>query len=636
MKDGFISIAAITPSIRVADCLKNAEHIAEALAKAAASGVQAAVLPELCLTGATCGDLFLHDTLLRGAEEGLRLILEKTRAQPLLFTVGLPVRYGGKLYNCAAVCCSGRLMGLIPKANLPVHGAACEPRWFAPAPEHMGRVMYCGSEVPFGTNQLFCEARHPQFTVAVEIGEDAFALTAPACAHAAAGAQVILNPAAACELVGQSDYRKAMLGAASSRLMAAYARAEAGYGESTTDMVFAGHNLIFECGTLLAESKPFACGFAQSEADVRRLCDERMKMSLFPAGQADEYLTHYFTLPETVTRLTRHISAQPFIPEDGAALYERCESILAIQAAGLARRIEHAWCKKAVIAISGGLDSCLALLAAVRAMDLLGRPHSDILAISMPCFGTTERTRSNAQLLCQYLGVDFDQINISESVRLHLRDIGRDETVQDVTYENAQARERMQVAMDIANREGGLVVGTGDLSELALGWATYNGDHMSMYGVNASIPKTLVRCLVRHCADTCGQPELSRVLHSILDTPVSPELLPAKDGQIAQKTEDIVGPYELHDFFIFHMLRYGFAPGKILRLAEYAFAGVYERETILKWLKIFVRRFFIQQFKRSCIPDGPAVGTVSLSPRSSWRMPSDACAALWQREAEML
>jgi len=626
MKDGWIKVAAATPALKVADAVYNTQEIIELMQKADAEGVKLLVFPELAITGATCGDLYLQRPLLEGALDGLEKLLAASEGRDMLTVVGLPLAVDGKLYSAAAVLLDGTILGVVPKGQ-------STDRCFAPAPEEMIEITLLEQEVPFGTDLIFSCEDLPEFRLGVEIGEDLWQPQPASTALALAGATVIACPSAVCETVGAGEYRRLLVRSQSARSFCGYVLAEAGENESTTDMVFAGHNLIAENGVLLAESQPFTQGLTISDLDVDRLEGERRRGSFAPAF-TEEYVRIPFDLPLKDTVLTRVIDSNPFVPSENTA--QRFESILNIQAHALKKRIAHAWCQKAVIGISGGLDSCLALLVAVRAMDLLGRPHSDVLAVTMPCFGTTSRTRSNAEILCSELGVTFECVNIAESVRLHLRDIGHDENNHNVTYENAQARERTQVLMDIANRENGMVIGTGDLSELVLGWATYNGDHMSMYGVNGAIPKTLVRHLVRHAAQTARSEALSAVLIDILDTPVSPELLPARDGEIAQKTEDLVGPYELHDFFLYYMLRYGFAPGKIFRMALAAFGDAYDRETLLKWLKNCYRRFFIQQFKRSCLPDGPRVGSVGVSPRGDLRMPSDACSTLWLKEIDEL
>lgn len=629
MRDGFIKVAAGTPEIRVADCVYNAQQCAALIGQAAQQGVKVLCLPELCLTGYTCADLFLQDTLLQGAEDALETVLEATKEVDMLIAVGLPVRskWDNKLYNCAAVFHKGVLLGLVPKTYIPNYGEFYEQRWFASGAGISQGMELCGQSVCMEAGALLqCESM-PNLVVGVEICEDLWAPAPPSVALARAGATLILNLSASNETVGKASYRRSLVSGQSGRLMCGYVYADAGEGESTTDLVFAGHNLIAENGTILAE-KRFEAGLTISEIDVDKLVYERRRIGTFTASEK-EIWRGYFDLELEDTVLTRSVEKNPFVPADRGDREARCQEILTIAALGLKKRLAHTHAKTAVVGLSGGLDSTLALIITARAMDLLGRPRTDITAITMPCFGTTSRTRSNAQILCQALGTDFRCIDIGPAVRQHFQDIGQAFENQDVTFENSQARERTQVLMDVANMEGGLVIGTGDLSELALGWATYNGDHMSMYGVNAGVPKTLVRHLVTHCAATAVSQDLSRVLLDILDTPVSPELLPAQNGRIAQVTEDLVGPYQLHDFFLYHMLRYGTPPDKLRFLANAAFQGVYDPATIDAWLHTFLRRFFAQQFKRSCLPDGPKIGSVALSPRGDWRMPSDAEAAIW-------
>ena len=636
MRDGFIKVAAGTPKIRVADCRYNAEQIFTLMRQAAHQGVRVLCLPELCLTGYTCGDLFFQDTLLKGAEEGLATILEATKNLDMVTAVGLPVRYNNKLYNCAAVIHCGKILGLVPKTYIPNYGEFYEGRWFTSGDAVDSYVEdLCGQRPLLCAKQTF-DCNVPNLVIGVEICEDLWAVEPPSLKLAAAGATLILNLSASDEMVGKADYRRQLVTGQSARCVCGYVYADAGEGESTTDLVFAGHNLIAENGALLAQ-RQFADGLTVSEIDVEKLCYERRRMNTFPhtTGLVND---GSFSFELSTTHLTRPVSPTPFVPADDHHRAERCEEILKIAALGLKKRLEHTGARTAVIGLSGGLDSTLAILITTIAMGMLGRPTSDILAVTMPCFGTTQRTRSNAEILAERLGATLKVVDISRAVKQHFADIGQSMADQDVTFENAQARERTQVLMDLANQRGGLVIGTGDLSELALGWCTYNGDQMSMYAVNASIPKTLVRHLVAHVAgDKAGEDEaLSHVLEDILDTPVSPELLPAIEGEIAQKTEDIVGPYELHDFYLYYAVRWGFSPRKVLRLAEQAFGGRYDRSTLLKWLKNFYRRFFSQQFKRSCMPDGPKVGSVTLSPRGDWRMPSDAVADLWLKELEDL
>ena len=639
MRDGFIKVAAGTPKIRVADCRYNAEQIFTMMREADKQGVKVLCLPELCLTGYTCGDLFLQDTLLCGAEEGLQTILEATRNLDMVTVLGLPVRckWDNKLYNCAAVIQSGEILGLVPKTYLPNYGEFYEQRWFASGAGVETSVDLCGETVDMDAAGLFACETVPNLVLGVEICEDLWATEPPSARLARGGATVILNLSASNELVGKSGYRRNLVVGQSGRLVCGYVYADAGEGESTTDLVFTGHNMIAENGALLAERR-FATGLTISEIDVDRLAYERRRMTTFNGQRQADLWRASFSLPLEETRLTRAVSPAPFVPADAEDRAERCNEILKIAALGLKKRLEHTGARTAVVGLSGGLDSTLAILITAVAMKLLDRPASDIIAVTMPCFGTTDRTRDNAVELAERLGATLKRIDIGSAVKVHFKDIGQSMEDHSVTFENGQARERTQVLMDIANQNGGLVIGTGDLSELALGWATYNGDHMSMYGVNAGIPKTLVRHLVAFVSDDKGSedPRLSAVLDDILDTPVSPELLPAIEGKISQKTEDLVGPYELHDFFLYYAIRWGFPPRKVFRLAEHALGRTYDRATILKWLNSFYRRFFTQQFKRSCLPDGPKVGSVTLSPRGDWRMPSDAESTIWINEVETL
>ncbi len=641
MKDGFIKVAAGTPNIRVADCDYNAGQIIALMKEAAAQGVKVLALPELCVTGYTCGDLFLQPTLLDGAERAMRRILEETAELELLAAVGMPVRAGGKLFNCAVVVQKGSILAIVPKTYLPSYGEFYETRWFHLCDRDWDETLIPrGSQMDFGNYGSVGQALirfpdMPDLTIGVEICEDLWAADPPSRRLAEAGATLILNLSASDELAGKAAYRRQLVLSQSARLCCGYVYADAGEGESTTDLVFAGHNMIAESGTMLAE-KRFATGLIVSEIDVQRLAYERRRLTSFPLiSHAERLYWDEAEITLSDTSLTRPVSPTPVIPADGSRRAERCEELITIAARGRKKRLEHTNSTCAVVGLSGGLDSTLAILITTKAFDMLGRDRKGILAVTMPCFGTTKRTRSNAEVLAIELGTDFREVNIGKAVEQHFADIGQSMEDQSVTFENAQARERTQVLMDLANQRGGLVIGTGDLSELALGWATYNGDHMSMYGVNASIPKTLVRHLVAWEADRLGG-RAGEVLRDILDTPVSPELLPPKDGEIAQKTENLVGPYELHDFFLYYAIRWGFRPRKVLRLAARAFDGQYDRQTLLKWLKNFYRRFFSQQFKRSCLPDGPKVGSVALSPRGDWRMPSDAVAKLWLDELECL
>ena len=629
MQDGFVRIAAGTPQVFLADTQKNARAIIEMMRAADARRAKLLVLPEMCLTGYTVGDLVLKDTLLRGALDALKELCRASEALDIVTIAGLPLAVGNRLYNCAAVIHKGRVLGMVPKTHLPNYAEYYELRHFAPGPAQAENIALNGESVPFGADLLFRCVNMPEFCLGIEICEDLWVPNPPGVAHALAGATVIANPSASNELVGKADYRRLLLESQSARLVCGYVYADAGQGESSMDSVFAGHDLIYENGERLAESR-WENGLIFADVDVAYLASERRRMNAFREA-AQPHREIPFALRMEALELVRAVAPLPFVPQNAAEREQRCEEILRIQAGGLARRMAHAHAKCAVIGVSGGLDSTLALIVAARAARLAGLGEGGVVAVTMP-FGTTKRTRSNAEILARSLGMDFREVPIADAVRVHFRDIGQDERVHDVTYENGQARERTQVLMDVANKEGGIVIGTGDLSELALGWATYNGDHMSMYGVNCSIPKTLIRYLVRYEADHAGDEELRDVLLDILDTPVSPELLPPVDGDISQKTEDLVGPYELHDFFLYYLLRRACPPKKVLRLAVHALGDRYDEATILSWLRVFCRRFFSQQFKRSCLPDGPKVGSVTLSPRGDLRMPSDASGALWQND----
>ena len=636
MRDGFVKVAAVTPEIKVADCTFNAQRICEELDTALGEKARIIVFPELCLTGYTCGDLFWQEKLLAEAKHALHQIIAHTRGKDALLFVGMPWEKNGKLYNVAAAISDGRLIGLVPKRYLPNYNEFYEARYFAPGNARIEWEKFEGEPVPFGMNQLFC-CNHPQgLCVAAEICEDLWAPDPPSTRHALAGAQIIVNLSASDEATGKYAYRKALVTGQSARLLCGYIYASAGEGESTQDLVFGGHNIIAENGHALAESLRFTTGVTCSEIDVAGLREKRRRMTSFEPSGVEEYERIRFSLPDEETLLTRQFPAMPFVPDRESDRQERCEEILMLQALGLKQRIRHTGCKNLVVGISGGLDSTLALLVMAKTCDMLKLPRTCITAVTMPGFGTTDRTYQNACELTRRLGAQLLEVPIRDAVTQHFQDIGHDPAVHDVTYENSQARERTQILMDIANKKNGMVIGTGDMSELALGWATYNGDHMSMYGVNCSVPKTLVRYLVRYYADACADEAISQILYDVLDTPVSPELLPPKDGEISQKTEDLVGPYELHDFFLYYMVRCGFAPAKIYRLAQLAFAGRYEKTTILYWLKKFYWRFFTQQFKRSCVPDGPKVGSVALSPRGDLRMPSDASVRMWIEELETI
>ena len=637
MKDGFISVACGTPKLRLADCDYNAEQTFTMMRAAEQAGAKVLVLPELGLTGYTCGDLFYQEALLRGAEQALSTVLDATRNLEVVTAVGMPVRKDNFLYNCAVIIQSGHVLGVVPKTHLPNYGEFYEKRQFAPAPQEDDYITFCGQEaVPFGAGQVFSCETVPGLTLGFEICEDLWAPDPPSVAMARAGATVICNLSASNEALGKADYRRQLVSMQSAKLLCGYLYASAGEGESTSDLVFGAHQLIAENGTLLGEQR-YENGLLISQVDVQKLCYERRRTQAFSQPEEQKAYTG-FSLTLSPTKLTRYVAPQPFVPEGKEDRDARCREILLIASLGLKQRLAHTGAKTAVVGLSGGLDSTLAVLITGLAMKMLDRPMTDIVAVTMPCFGTTDRTRNNAVVLAEKLGATLRTVDIAASVRTHFKDIGHDPEDHSVTYENAQARERTQVLMDIANQSGGIVIGTGDLSELALGWCTYNGDHMSMYAVNASIPKTLVRYLVGYLArDNAEKDEaLHDVLEDILDTPVSPELLPAVQGKISQRTEDLVGPYELHDFFLYYMLRWGFSPRKVYRLAVYALGKQYSRDVILKWLKIFYRRFFTQQFKRNCVPDGPKVGSVALSPRGDWRMPSDAQWTVWQRELETL
>ena len=642
MQDGFVKVAAVTSEVRVADVTFNVDACVAAAERACTEdGASVVVLPELAITGYTCEDLFWQDALLDAAERGLADFAARTAELDALLLVGAPVRVNAKLYNCCAVVSSGTILGVVPKRHIPTYNEFYEGRHFVPGTADVVPIDVAGQlDVPFGMSQLFACEELPELVVAAEICEDLWVPEPPSIRHARAGATLICNLSASNALVGKADYRRELVRGQSARLVCGYVYASAGTGESTQDLVFSGHDLVAENGRLLAEGAPFGDGRALTEIDVRQLVAERRRMSTFEtvasAAQLDYHVSR-FTLDVHHVHLTRWVDPHPFVPSDATRRAERCEDVFSIQAHGLAKRLSHTRSTRAVIGVSGGLDSTLALLVAVRAFDLLGLGRVGIIAVTMPGFGTTDRTHDNATLLSQALGVQLREIVIGPAVRQHFSDIGHDESVHDVTYENSQARERTQILMDVANQEGGLVIGTGDLSELALGWATYNGDHMSMYAVNASVPKTLVRHLVRYVADTCGNAAEKDVLLDVLDTPVSPELLPATgDGKIAQRTEDLVGPYELHDFFLYEVLRHGAGPRKVFRLARHALGEKYDDATILSWLKVFYRRYFAQQFKRSCLPDGPKVGSAAVSPRGDLRMPSDACSTLWLAELEAL
>ena len=636
MKQGFVKVAAVTPDMRVADVWYNCDRIIKRLKEAEETGAKVIVFPELCLTGYTCQDLFMQDVLLHEAKAALAVVAEETKGKGTLVFVGLPLAVDGKLYNVAAALNEGKILGFTTKTFLPNYGEFYEMRQFCKGPDVPRIIRYEGTEVWFGPQLLFRAMEMEELIVSAEICEDVWSPIPPSIGASREGAVILVNCSASDETVGKDSYRQELIKGQSARLVAGYVYANAGDGESTTDLVFGGHNIIAENGAVIKESKRFTNEIIYSEIDIFRLLSERRKNTTFQNAGELTLPRIDFTVTVEETVLTREIPHSPFVPDNEVIRNRGCEETLTIQAIGLKKRLLHTNTKTAIVGISGGLDSTLALLVIAKAFDMIGKDRSDIIAVTMPSFGTTDRTYRNACRMTQLMGATLREVPIAEAVRVHFRDIGHDEKIRDVTYENAQARERTQILMDIANQEGGMVIGTGDMSELALGWATYNGDHMSMYGVNASIPKTLVKYLVRYWAERCENDELKGILLDVLETPVSPELLPSENGEIVQKTEDLVGPYELHDFYLYYMLRFGFEPKKIYRLAKYAFQNMYTEEEILKWLKIFCRRFFSQQFKRSCLPDGPKTGTVALSPRGDWRMPSDACAAVWMEDIEKI
>ena len=628
MRDGFIKVAAASPSLKVGNPSFNKDRIIKLMNEAEAKGVKILVFPELSITGYTAGDLFFQSALLESATEALLEIAEASAALDVLSFVGYPLRYNGKLYNTAAAVKGGRILAFVAKRNLPNYSEFYEERWFTPSPKENLVLESEDGDILFGSRIIFSASFPSSLKIAAEICEDLWVPDPPSTHHAAAGATVLVNLSASDEIIGKSEYRRALVSGQAARTVSAYIYADASEGESTTDMVFTGSNVISENGTILASVEYSCDSLLITEVDTDRLERERAARNTYMTEE-DGYDYIDIEFDEEETLLTRPIDPHPFVPSDEGRRRERCEKILTLQALGLKRRLSHTKSRKVVVGLSGGLDSTLALLVAVRAFDMLALDRKGIVAITMPCFGTTGRTKSNAEKLALTEGVDFRTIDIGESVKSHFRDIGQSMDDLSVTFENGQARERTQVLMDVANKEGALVIGTGDLSELALGWATYNGDHMSMYGVNGGVPKTLVRHLVRYVAETTSIKEEAEVLLDILATPVSPELLPARNGEISQVTEDLVGPYELHDFFLYNMVRLSFSPGKIFRLASIAFSGIYDCETIYKWERTFIKRFFQQQFKRSCLPDGPKVGTITLSPRSDWRMPSDGDSEIW-------
>lgn len=631
MKDGFIKVAAATPKIKVADPAYNTEEILKIIDETEKNGASILVFSELTISGYTCGDLFLQQPLLTECKNQLLRIVKATENKSMLVVVGCPIVIKQKLYNCAIVISDGSILGIVPKTHLPNYSEFYELRHFTSG-EGLEEDLWFGEEfgyVNVAVNQLFQCKEIPELVVACEICEDLWVPLPPSTYHAMAGATVICNPSASVETTTKESYRRSLVSNQSARLLAAYIYADAGEGESTQDVVYSGHHLICENGSVLAEAKRFTNEIIYADIDVQKLAAERRKMTSFPGGQTDDYFEQEFSLEVKENKITRTFPKAPFVPDNQDERDKRCDEILSLQSMGLKKRLEHTNCKHAVVGISGGLDSTLAVLVTARAFDLLDIPRENLICVTMPCFGTTDRTYQNAVSLIKELGATLKEVRIEKAVRQHFADIGHDENNHDVTYENSQARERTQILMDMANQYNGMVIGTGDMSELALGWATYNGDHMSMYAVNCSVPKTLVRYLVLYYAETTDNKKLSEVLMDVLDTPVSPELLPPVDGVISQKTEDLVGPYELHDFFLYYMLRFGFPKSKLYRMAKLTFDGVYDDETIKKWLDKFYWRFFSQQFKRSCLPDGPKVGSVAVSPRGDLRMPSDASPTAW-------
>ena len=639
MKYGFVKTAAATPKIRVADCEYNANQIIACIKEAHQNGASLLVFPELCVTGYTCSDLFLQSTLLKASEKAVLKIKNETKDLDIVFVIGVPIAAEQSLYNCGVVICKGEILGAVPKVNIPNYSEFYEVRHFTSGKNVNTRIAYAGEErVEISATQYFTCIDMDDFSFGVEICEDLWVAESPSIRLAQSGAAIICNLSCSDDLIGKAQYRRDLVKMQSAKLCCAYVYCDAGFGESTTDMVFSAQNIIAENGTIVTESCRFNNGITYADIDVERLMSERRKTNTYigyiPDRDSFYYICKDFDIKKRDTKLSRTFPCTPFVPSDKSDLENRCEEILTIQATGLATRLAHTGIQNVVMGLSGGLDSTLALIVCVHAFDMLSLDRKNIHTVTMPCFGTTKRTKSNAEMLAEAYGVSFEEINITLAVRQHFSDIRHDESVTDITYENSQARERTQILMDLSNKYNGLVIGTGDLSELALGWATYNGDHMSMYAVNASIPKTLVRYLTAYEAQK-SDGILKNVLLDVLDTPVSPELLPPdKNGEIAQKTEDVVGPYELHDFFLYYLVRFGYAPSKIYYMAKLSFKDKYSEETIKKWLTVFIKRFFSQQFKRSCLPDGPKVGSVTLSPRSDWRMPSDASVKAWLDDLE--
>lgn len=636
MKDGYIKVAAVTPKVKVADCPYNTKLIIEEMEDAREKEVNVLVFSELTISSYTCGDLFLQGPLLRDAKKGLLEVREASKGSSMVIVVGVPYAVGQKLYNCAAVIQNGSILGLVPKTYLPNYSEFYEARHFARGSKKVKEIRIGEEMVPFGTNLLFQCQEMEELVIACEVCEDLWVPLPPSTRHALAGATLICNPSASDETTTKEIYRRNLVSNQSARLISGYIYASAGEGESTQDVVYSGHNLICENGSILAEAKRFTNETIYAQIDLQRLSTERRRMTTFFDEIEEEYVTVPFSMEMKEVELERIYPKTPFIPSDRKERDKRCDEILTIQAMGLKKRLEHTRCQHAVIGISGGLDSTLAVLVTARAFDMLGLPRENMICVTMPCYGTTDRTYQNAITLMKRLGATLKEINIIKAVEQHFQDIEHDERIHNVVYENSQARERTQILMDLANKYNGMVIGTGDLSELALGWATYNGDHMSMYAVNVSVPKTLVRYLVLYYAETTEDKALTDVLMDVLDTPVSPELLPPVDGVISQKTEDLVGPYELHDFFLYYVMRFGFAPKKLYRMAKHTFQSEYDTQTIYKWLRTFFWRFFAQHFKRTCLPDGPKVGSVAVSPRGDLRMPTDASVNLWIQELDEL
>ncbi|WP_458784425.1 NAD(+) synthase [Vallitalea sediminicola] len=642
MNDGYVRVASASPVIKVADVDFNTNEIIKLIDDAVDKDVSVLVLPELCITGYTCADLFFQEPLIRTSMEKLVYLKKYSLGKDILFVVGVPIKYKNSLYNCAAAISNGKILGIVPKTYIPNYNEFYEHRWFSSSETITNdKIVIDSEEIPFGSSILFRHNEYEDLCIGIEICEDLWSPLPPSTVHAINGATIILNPSASNELVGKSSYRKALVSSQSAKTITSYVYSSSGFGESTTDVVFSGHCLIYENGSKLKENNRFMLEstLIYSDIDIDKLMADRIKMTSYSNHLTNRFDSEYMVIPFDLPlkerkNIDRFIDPQPFVPNNEEKRSKRCEEIFSIQTLGLAKRIMHIGCEKVIIGISGGLDSTLALLVCAMTYDLLGRDRKNIIGVTMPGFGTTDRTYNNAISLMNHLGVTIKEISIKQSCLVHFEDIGHDPEDHSTTYENVQARERTQVLMDLSNKLNGIVIGTGDLSEMALGWATYNGDHMAMYSVNTTIPKTLVRYLVKWITEYKVGENAKAVLMDILDTPVSPELLPPdkKTGKIKQKTEEVVGPYELHDFFLYNMLRFGFSPKKIYRLALQAFNNQYTGETIKKWITTFYKRFFMHQFKRSCMPDGPKVGSICLSPRGDLRMPSDAVSKIWFEE----